>query len=36
MENNIKKRMTLITKAWEISKSMIYFGLRAHAFLEYI
>jgi hypothetical protein len=36
MENNIKKRMALITEAWEISKSMIYFGPRAHAFLEYL
>jgi hypothetical protein len=36
VENNIKKRMALITKSWEISKSMIYFGSRAHAFLEYL
>jgi hypothetical protein len=36
MENNIKKRMARITEAWEISKSMISFGSRAHAFLEYL
>jgi hypothetical protein len=36
VENNIKKRMALITEAWEISKSMIYFGSRVHAFLEYL
>jgi NADH dehydrogenase/NADH:ubiquinone oxidoreductase subunit G len=36
VENNIKKRMALITEAWEISKSMISFGSRAHAFLEYL
>jgi hypothetical protein len=36
VENNIKKRMALITKAWEISKSIISFGSRVHAFLEYL
>jgi hypothetical protein len=36
VENNIKKRMELITKSWEISKSIVYFGLRAHSFLEYL
>jgi hypothetical protein len=36
VENNIKKRMELITKAWEISKSIVSFGSRAHAFLEYL
>jgi hypothetical protein len=36
MENNIKKRMALITEAWEISKNMISFGSRAHAFHEYL
>jgi hypothetical protein len=36
VENNIKKRMALIIKSWEISKNMISFGLRVHAFLEYL
>jgi hypothetical protein len=36
VENNIKKRMELIIESWEISKSMIYFGSRVHAFLEYL
>jgi hypothetical protein len=36
VENNIKKIMALITESWEISKSMISFGSRAHAFLEYL
>jgi hypothetical protein len=36
VDNNIKKIMALITKAWEISKRMIYFGSRVHAFLEYL
>jgi hypothetical protein len=35
-ENNIKKRIALITEAWEISKNMISFGSRAHAFHEYL
>jgi ferredoxin-fold anticodon binding domain-containing protein len=34
--NNIKKRMALITEAWEISKNMILFGSRAHAFYDYL
>jgi len=36
VENNIKKRMPLIIESWEISKSMIYFGSREHAFHEYL
>jgi nucleoside-triphosphatase THEP1 len=36
VENNIKKRMALITESWEISKSIVSFGSRAHAFLEYL
>jgi hypothetical protein len=36
VENNIKKRMKLITKSWEMSKSMASFGTRAHAFHEYL
>ena len=36
MENNIKKRVALIIEAWEISKSMSYFGSRAYSFLEYL
>jgi hypothetical protein len=36
VENNIKKIMALITGAWEISKSMIYFDSRVHDFHEYL
>jgi hypothetical protein len=36
VENNIKKRMELIKEAWEMSKNMVSFGTRAHAFLEYL
>jgi len=35
-EKNIKRRMGLITEAWEMSKSMVSFGTRAHAFHEYL
>jgi hypothetical protein len=28
--------MALITEAWEVSKNIISFGLRAHAFHEYL
>jgi hypothetical protein len=36
VEKNIKKRMELLTEAWEMPKSMVYFGTRAHAFHEYL
>jgi hypothetical protein len=36
VENNIKKIMALIIESWEISKNMIYFGSRVHAFHEYL
>jgi hypothetical protein len=36
VEKNIKKIMELITEAWEMSKSMVSFGTRAHAFHEYL
>jgi hypothetical protein len=36
VENNIKKIMELIREAWEISKSMVSFGTRAHDFHEYL
>jgi hypothetical protein len=36
VEINIKKRMALITKAWEVSKNIVSFGLRVHAFHEYL
>jgi hypothetical protein len=36
VERNIKKRMELITEAWEISKNIVYFGSRVHVFLEYL
>jgi hypothetical protein len=35
VERNIKKRMSLITEAWEVSKNIVSFGSRAHAFHEY-
>ena len=28
--------MALITKAWEVSKNIVSFGSRAHAFHEYL
>jgi hypothetical protein len=34
VETNIKKRMAFITEAWEVSKNIVSFGLRAHAFHE--
>jgi hypothetical protein len=36
VEKNIKKIMELITEAWEMSKNMVSFGTRAHAFHEYL
>jgi hypothetical protein len=36
VEKNIKRRMQLITKSWEISKSVVFFGTRAHDFHEYL
>jgi hypothetical protein len=36
VERNIKKRMALITEAWEISKNMVSFSSRVHAFHEYL
>jgi hypothetical protein len=33
---NIKKIMKLITEAWEMSKNMVSFGMRAHSFYEYL
>jgi hypothetical protein len=36
VEENIKKRMELITEAWEMSKSMVSIGTREHAFHEYL
>jgi uncharacterized protein YdhG (YjbR/CyaY superfamily) len=36
VERNIKKRMSLITEAWEVSKNIVSFGSRAHAFHEYL
>jgi hypothetical protein len=36
VEINIKKRMALITKAWETSKNIASFGSRAHAFHKYL
>jgi hypothetical protein len=36
VEKSIKKIMELIIEAWEISKSMVSFGMREHAFHEYL
>jgi uncharacterized protein YdhG (YjbR/CyaY superfamily) len=36
VERNIKKRMSLITEAWEVSKNIVSFGSREHAFHEYL
>jgi hypothetical protein len=36
VERNIKKRMALITEAWEVSKNIVSFGSRVHAFQEYL
>jgi hypothetical protein len=36
VERNIKKRMALITEAWEVSKNIVSFGSRVHAFHEYL
>jgi hypothetical protein len=36
VENNIKKRISLITEVWEVSKNIVSFGSRAHTFHEYL
>jgi hypothetical protein len=36
VEINIKKRMALITEAWEVLKNIVSFGSRVHAFHEYL
>jgi hypothetical protein len=36
VENNINKRMELITEAWEMSRSIVSFETRAHALYEYL
>jgi hypothetical protein len=36
VERNIKKRMSLVMEAWEVSKNIVSFGSRAHAFHEYL
>jgi hypothetical protein len=36
VEYNIKKRMELITKSWEMSKNMVSFGTRENTFQEYL
>jgi hypothetical protein len=35
VERNINKRMALITKASKVSKNIVSFGSRVHAFHEY-
>jgi hypothetical protein len=36
VERNIKKRMALITEAWEVLKNIVSSGSSAHAFHEYL
>jgi endo-alpha-1,4-polygalactosaminidase (GH114 family) len=36
VEKNIKKIMELIIESWEMSKRMVSFGTREHAFHEYL
>jgi hypothetical protein len=36
VERNINKRMALIIESWEILKNVASFGLRGHAFHEYL
>jgi hypothetical protein len=36
VERNIKNRIPLVMEAWEVSKNIVSFGLRVHAFHEYL
>jgi endo-alpha-1,4-polygalactosaminidase (GH114 family) len=36
VEKNIKKKIELIIEAWDMSKIMVSFGTRVHAFHEYL
>jgi hypothetical protein len=36
VEKKIKRRMELIVESWQMSKSMLSFGTRVHAFHEYL
>jgi len=36
VENNIKKKMELVTEAWETSQTMTSLGTRAHNLLEHL
>jgi hypothetical protein len=36
VEKNIKRIMELITESWDMSKSIVSFGTREHAFHEYL
>jgi hypothetical protein len=36
VEKNIKKIMSLVIEAWEVSKIIFSFGSREHAFHEYL
>jgi hypothetical protein len=36
VEKNIKKIISLIIEAWEVSKNIVSFGSRAHTFHEYL
>jgi hypothetical protein len=35
-KEKIKKRMSLIIEAWEVSKNIVSFGSREHSFHEYL
>jgi len=36
VDKNIKKRIPLIIEAWDVSKNIVSFGSRTHAFHEYL
>jgi hypothetical protein len=36
VDKNIKKRISLIIEVWEVSKNIVSFRSRAHAFHEYL
>jgi hypothetical protein len=36
VENNIKKRMELVTEAWKTSQTITSLGTRAHSLLEHL
>ena len=36
VENNINKRMQLVTEAWETSQNLVSFGKKENGFLEHL